>query len=75
MQLFIKKIYYVSVREVAALYRSRGYKKKPLMKPDCPLGVVPQPTDSRLSETSRHRLTSEAELKEDRYNQQDVNTR
>ena len=27
-------------------------KQKPLMKPDCLLGVVPQPTDSRLSETS-----------------------
>ena len=26
-------------------------KQKPLMKPDCLLGVVPQPTDSRLSET------------------------
>ena len=27
-------------------------KQKPLMGPDCLLGVVPQPTDSRLSETS-----------------------
>ena len=26
-------------------------KQKPLMGPDCLLGVVPQPTDSRLSET------------------------
>ena len=26
-------------------------KQKPLMRPDCLLGVVPQPTDSRLSET------------------------
>ena len=34
-----------------ALYRSCGY-QKPLMRPDCLLGVVPQPTDSRLSETS-----------------------
>ena len=28
-------------------------KQKPLMWPDCLLGVVPQPTDSRLSETSQ----------------------
>ena len=27
-------------------------KQKPLMGPDCLLGVVPQPTDSRLSETT-----------------------
>ena len=27
-------------------------KQKPLTGPDCLLGVVPQPTDSRLSETS-----------------------
>ena len=33
-------------------------KQKPLMRPDCLLGVVPQPTDSRLSETnSREDLT------------------
>ena len=29
-------------------------KQKPLMKPDCLLGVVPQPTDSRSSETTRN---------------------
>ena len=27
-------------------------KQKPLMRPDCLLGVVPQSTDSRLSETT-----------------------
>ena len=38
---------------MAVLYRSRAdTKQKPLMWPDCLFGVVPQPTDSRLSETS-----------------------
>ena len=38
-----------SVREVAALYID--HVDKPGDSPDCLLGVVPQPTDSRLSET------------------------
>ena len=33
-------------------------KQKPLMRPDCLLGVVPQPTDSRLSETNTDGATS-----------------
>ena len=34
------------------MYRSRAdTKQKRLMWPDCLFGVVPQPTDSRLSET------------------------
>ena len=38
---------------MAVLYRSRAdTKQKPLMWPDCLFGVVPQPTDSRLSETT-----------------------
>ena len=37
---------------MAAFYRSRLLpKQKALMWPDCLLGVVPQPNDSRLSET------------------------
>ena len=45
---------------MAVLYRSRAdtklteanTKQKRLMWPDCLFGVVPQPTDSRLSETN-----------------------
>jgi len=56
LQLVIKNICYGSVREVASLYKiTRIPNKKPLMKPDCHLGVVPQPTDSRLSETKVYR--------------------
>ena len=34
-------------------------KQKPLMKPDCLIGVVPQPTDSRLSETTDRAETAD----------------
>ena len=55
MQLFIKKenITAVSVRWRHCIDHA-DTKQKPLMKPDCLLGVVPQPTDSRLSETTDH---------------------
>ena len=40
-------------------------KQKPLMRPDCLLGVVPQPTDSRLSETTQ--LSSRRSSAADRH--------
>ena len=37
-------------------------KQKPLMRPDCLLRVVPQPTDSRLSETNDRRHSTQLNL-------------
>ena len=41
-----------SIREVAALFSPTRILFKSRQSPDCLLGVVAQPTDSRLSETS-----------------------